>query len=99
MEIVASDSGRRRAVAREAEYWSIGVPEVWRVDIERELLTVLRPKNDSGYEASFQASRGVVRSRKIRGLELLTEWLWMPQAKRPPVAGIVQKLLRRHKRS
>jgi Uma2 family endonuclease len=96
-EIVASDSGRRRAIAREAEYGSLGVPEIWRIDIPRQLLTVLR-LNNGVYTPVFQGSRGLVRSTKIRGLELKAEWLWRSEDKRPAAIKVVQRLLQRRKR-
>lgn len=94
-EIVASDSGRRRAVQREAEYAKLGVLEVWRIDIPRRLLTVLRLKNGAGYEPAFQSSRGVAKSSRIRGLELRAEWLWLSEDKRPAAIEVVERLLKR----
>lgn len=96
-EIVASESGRRRAIAREAEYSALGVPEIWRIDIPRQFLTVLRLDNGGGYTPVFQASRGLVKSHKIRGLELRAEWLWMAEEKRPAVISVLQRLMRRAK--
>jgi Uma2 family endonuclease len=93
-EIVASDSGRRRAIAREVEYAKLGVPELWRIDIPRRLLTVLR-SSGGGLEQVFQAGHGLIKSAKIRGLQLRVEWLWMPESERPPVINVVQRLLRR----
>ena len=96
-EIVASDSALRRAIAREAEYGSLGVPEIWRTDIPRQLLTILRLGNGV-YTPVFQATRGVASSAKIRGLQIRAEWLWMPEDKRPAAIQIVGRLLRRLKR-
>jgi Uma2 family endonuclease len=93
-EIVASDSGRRRAIAREAEYAKLRVQEVWRIDIPRQLLTVLRLKDGTGYEPAFQASRGVAKSSRIRGLELRAEWLWLSEDKRPAAIDVVQRRLK-----
>ena len=96
-EIVASESGRRRAVAREVDYVSLGVPEVWRVDIPRQLLTVQRRDTSGGFKPEFQGTRGLLKSVRIRGLELRAEWLWMREEKRPAVISVVQRFIRRAK--
>mgnify|MGYP001572713498 CR=1 FL=1 len=98
-EIVASDSGRRRAVSREAEYETLGVAELWRVDVPRQMLTVLRLDSKGQYRTFFQAGHGRVASMQIRGLAIRAEWLWLPEDERPAVTSIVARLLRSRKNS
>ena len=98
-EIVASDSGRRRAVSREAEYEPLGVAELWRVDVPRRTLTVLRLNSKGQYRTVFQAGRGRVASTQIRGLAVRAEWLWLPEDERPAVTSIIARLLRSRKNS
>ena len=98
-EIVASDSGRRRAVSREAEYETLGVAELWRVDVPRQTLTVLRLDSKGQYQTAFQTGRGRVASQQIRGLAIRAEWLWVPEDERPAVTDIIARLLRSGKKS
>lgn len=98
-EIVASDSGRLRAVSREAEYETLGVAELWRVDVPRQTLTVLRLDSKGQYRTVFQAGRGRVASTQIRGLTIRAEWLWLPEDERPAVTSIIARLLRSRKNS
>jgi len=98
-EIVASDSGRRRAVSREAEYETLGVAELWRVDVPRQTLTVLRLDSKREYRTVFQAGRGKVVSTQIHGFAIRAEWLWLPEDDRPAVTTIIARLLRLRKNS
>jgi Uma2 family endonuclease len=92
-EIVASDSGRRRTISREAEYEALGVSELWRVDIPRQTLTVLRLSSSGEYQVRFQASRGKVTSSRIRGFAIQAEWLWIAEYERPPATKVVARLV------
>jgi len=78
-------------LAKEADYKSIGVPEIWLVDLQRKQVRVLR-KGKEGYEEKVM-KRGVLRSEVIEGFWLKVEWLFKRPL--PNVIEALQKVLGR----
>jgi len=76
-------------LAKEADYRSIGVPEIWFVDQQRKQVRVLR-KGREGYEEKLMR-KGVLRSEVIEGLWLNIGWLFKRPL--PDELGTLQKLL------
>ena len=61
-------------LAKEADYKSIGVLEIWFVDQQRRQVRVLR-KGREGYEEKVM-KRGVLRSEVVEGFWVKVEWLF-----------------------
>jgi Uma2 family endonuclease len=93
VEIGASDSARREAVAKQPQYERLGVAEIWKVDVARRKLTIRRKVRASAYETVFEGAAGNVQPERIPGLVFQVRWFWMSEAKRPSVHRVVTKLL------
>jgi len=78
-------------LAKEADYRSIGVPEIWFVDQQRKQVRVLK-KGKEGYEEKVM-KRGVLRSEVVEGFWLNVEWLFKRPL--PNVIDALQKILGR----
>jgi len=76
-------------LAKEADYKSIGVPEIWLVDLQRKQVRVLR-KGKEGYEEKVM-KRGVLKSEVIEGFWVKVEWLFKKPL--PDELETLQKLL------
>jgi Uncharacterized protein conserved in cyanobacteria, COG4636 len=61
-------------LAKEADYKSIGVLEIWFVDQQRRQVRVLR-KGKEGYEEKVKR-RGVLKSEVVEGFWVKVEWLF-----------------------
>jgi len=75
--------------ALEADYRSIGVPELWLVDPQARLVRVVR-QTESGYEA-FEQSEGRLESVAIPGFWLETVWLFF-DTPRPAAIEVLKQL-------
>ncbi|MBI3465310.1 MAG: Uma2 family endonuclease [Planctomycetes bacterium] len=93
VEIVASDSGRREAVAKQPQYERLGVPEIWRIDIVRHKLTIIRRTSTGEYQTCFQGASGEFAPDALPGLELKVKWFRMTEDRRPSVHRVVSRLL------
>jgi Uma2 family endonuclease len=78
-------------LAKEADYKSIGVLEIWFVDQQRRQVRVLR-KGKEGYEEKVM-KRGVLRSEVVEGFWVKFEWLFKRPL--PNVIDALQKILGR----
>ncbi|MFA0736424.1 MAG: hypothetical protein OGMRLDGQ_002924 [Candidatus Fervidibacter sp.] len=78
-------------LAKEADYKSIGVLEIWFVDQQRRQVRVLR-KGKEGYEEKVM-KRGVLRSEIVEGFWVKVEWLFKKPL--PNVIDALQKILGR----
>jgi len=78
-------------LAKEADYKSIGVLEIWFVDQQRRQVRVLR-KGKEGYEEKVM-KRGVLRSEIVEGFWVNVEWLFKRPL--PNVIDALQKILGR----
>jgi Uma2 family endonuclease len=78
-------------LAKEADYKSIGVLEIWFVDQQRRQVRVLR-KGKEGYEERVM-KRGVLRSEVVEGFWVNVEWLFKKPL--PNVIDALQKILGR----
>jgi Uma2 family endonuclease len=78
-------------LAKEADYKSIGVLEIWFVDQQRRQVRVLR-KGREGYEEKVM-KRGVLRSEVVEGFWVKVEWLFKRPL--PNVIDALQKILGR----
>ncbi len=61
-------------LAKEADYRSIGVPEIWFIDQQRRQVRVLR-KGREGYEEKVMR-KGVLKSEVVEGFWVKVEWLF-----------------------
>ncbi|MEZ8218854.1 Endonuclease, Uma2 family (restriction endonuclease fold) [Candidatus Fervidibacteria bacterium JGI MDM2 SSWTFF-3-K9] len=61
-------------LAKEADYRSIGVPEIWLVDLQRKQVRVLK-KGREGYEEKVMR-KGVLKSEVVEGFWLNVKWLF-----------------------
>ena len=75
--------------ALEADYRSIGVPELWLVDPQARLVRVVC-QTESGYEA-FEQSEGRLESVAIPGFWLETVWLFF-DTPRPAAIEVLKQL-------
>ena len=78
-------------LAKEADYRSIGVPEIWFIDQQRKQVRVLR-KGKEGYEEKVMR-KGVLRSEVVEGFWINVEWLFKRPL--PNVIDALQKILGR----
>ena len=78
-------------LAKEADYKSIGVPEIWLVDLQRKQVRVLK-KGKEGYEEKVMR-KGVLRSEVVEGFWINVEWLFKRPL--PNVIDALQKILGR----
>ena len=78
-------------LAKEADYKSIGVLEIWFVDQQRRQVRVLR-KGKEGYEEKVM-KKGVLRSEVVEGFWVNVEWLFKKPL--PNVIDALQKILGR----
>jgi len=76
-------------MAKEADYRTIGVQEIWFVDLQRKQVRVLRRRGDRYDEQVMR--RGVLRSEVVEGFWLKVEWLFKRPL--PDELGTLQKLL------
>jgi len=76
-------------LAKEADYRSIGVPEIWFIDQQRKQVRVLR-KGKEGYEEKVMR-KGVLRSEVVEGFWVKVEWLFKKPL--PDELETLQKLL------
>jgi len=76
-------------LAKEADYRSIGVPEIWFVDQQRKQVRVLK-KGREGYEEKVMR-KGVLRSEVVEGFWLNVKWLFKRPL--PDELKTLQKLL------
>ena len=61
-------------LAKEADYRSIGVPEIWFIDQQRKQVRVLK-KGREGYEEKVMR-KGVLKSEVVEGFWLNVKWLF-----------------------
>jgi Uma2 family endonuclease len=78
-------------LAKEADYKSIGVLEIWFVDQQRRQVRVLR-KGREGYEEKVM-KKGVLKSEVVEGFWVNVEWLFKRPL--PNVIDALQKILGR----
>jgi Uma2 family endonuclease len=78
-------------LAKEADYKSIGVLEIWFVDQQRRQVRVLR-KGREGYEERVM-KKGVLKSEVVEGFWVKVEWLFKKPL--PNVIDALQKILGR----
>jgi len=76
-------------LAKEADYRSIGVPEIWFIDLQRKQVRVLK-KGREGYEEKVMR-KGVLRSEVVEGFWLNVKWLFKRPL--PDELKTLQKLL------
>jgi len=76
-------------LAKEADYRSIGVPEIWFIDQQRKQVRVLK-KGREGYEEKVMR-KGVLRSEVVEGFWLNVKWLFKRPL--PDELKTLQKLL------
>jgi Uma2 family endonuclease len=93
MEIVASDAGRQRAIAKMIRYAQFSVPEFWYIDLPRQFARLCHLADDGQYAATAEGNRCVMASRVVPGFSVRARWLWSEPGKFPSVFAIVQELL------
>jgi len=89
VEILSPTDKPSDIIALEADYRSIGVREIWLVDLPKKRVKVLR-KRRKGYDEEVLAE-GVLVSEVVKGFWLRVEWLFAQ--KRPKVLDVLKQLL------
>ena len=89
VEILSPTDTPSRLLALEADYRSIGVPEMWFVDLTKKQVRVLW-RRDGDYEVRVMR-KGILRSKVIDGFWLRIEWLF--QKPLPNAWETAQRLL------
>lgn len=90
MEIVSPDSIDRDYHKKRRQYERAGVPEYWIIDeIEKKVL-LLRLDAHGKYR-EVRLTRGIMRSRVLKGFWLDTKWLW--QTPLPDVISTLKKIV------
>ena len=87
IEIRSPGDRPHHIIELEADYRSIGVPEIWFLDIKRKQARVLLKSN--GYRETIIQS-GVLESQTMAGLRLPVEWLF--QEPRPKIREALAKM-------
>ena len=90
IEIVSPGDRPADLVALEADYRSVGVPEIWFVDQEKQQIRVLCKREEDYAEQLLQ--QGVMRSEVVEGFWLDVTWLFIPPL--PGELEILMQLLR-----
>ncbi len=95
VEIVDSDASRRHAVEKQAQYETLGVPELWIIDLPRRELRhfVLE---EGRYRQLPVDPAGEVGARQIPGLRLRVSWLF-DRSSAPSSFRVVSDLLEQAK--
>jgi Uma2 family endonuclease len=89
VEIVSPNDRTSYLVAREADYRSIGVPEIWFIDLPKQSLRLLF-KREENYEEAVLTS-GLLHSEALQGFAINVEWLLAEP--RPAVRETVDSLI------
>lgn len=89
VEIISPTDRPSDIIALETDYRSIGVREIWIIDLPQKRVKVLRKRGKVYLEEVL--TEGVLRSKVIKGFWLRVEWLFM--AKRPKVLDVLNNLL------
>ncbi len=89
LEIRSPGDRPSRWVELEADYRSLGVPEIWFIDPQGKKVRVLR-KEGEGYRTEI-VKRGFLRSKSVSGFWLRVDWLW--QSLRPKETEVLAELL------
>ncbi len=89
VEIISPSDKPSDIIALEADYRTIGVREIWLIDLPRKQVKVLR-KRRKGYDEDF-LTEGVLASEVIKNFWLRVEWLFAE--KRPKVLDVLKQLL------
>lgn len=89
VEILSPTDKPSDIIALEADYRSIGVREIWLIDLLRKQVKVLK-KRRKGYSEEV-LTEGILASEVIKGFWLLVEWLFAE--KRPKVLDVLKELL------
>jgi len=90
VEIISPTDRPSDIIALEADYRSIGVREIWFVDLPKRQVKVLR-KRRRGY-AEEVLTEGVLNSEVVKGFWLKVEWLFAE--KRPKVLDVLAEILK-----
>jgi len=91
IEILSPTDRPSDILARKLDYRSIGVREIWFVDLPNKRLRVLRKRGRSYREEVL--TEGVMRSSVLKGFWVRVEWLFSPR--RPKAAEVLRQLLGR----
>lgn len=76
-EITSPESAERDRTAKWQAYQTEGIPEYWRIDPDRQQLTLYHLDADGHYQPA-PPSEGKFVSAQIQGFYLRPEWLWAP---------------------
>jgi Uma2 family endonuclease len=93
MEIIRSNSSRSRALAKVARYEQFGVPELWVIDLPRQLARILVRNEKGEYQEAFNGRRGVLSSEVVPGFAVRARWLWAGAHALPNPFKILQELI------
>ncbi|HZO88290.1 MAG TPA: Uma2 family endonuclease [Chthonomonadaceae bacterium] len=89
VEIVSPSDRPSNITALETDYRSLGVSEIWLIDLPRRRVRVLR-RRDGDYTEE-ERTTGLLSSEAIEGFRLEIEWLWTEP--RPAVRATLAQLL------
>ncbi|MCS7185341.1 MAG: Uma2 family endonuclease [Armatimonadetes bacterium] len=94
VEIISPTDKPSDIIALEADYRTIGVREIWLIDLPKKQVKVLR-KRRKGYDEKV-LTEGALVSDVIEGFWLRVEWLFA--VKRPKFLDVLKELLRETER-
>lgn len=75
--------------ALEAEYRTIGVPELWFIDPKKHRVRILT-KGEAGYSEQI-VTTGMLASSAVAGFSIDCEWLWTED--RPDVLNLLRQMV------
>jgi Uma2 family endonuclease len=88
VEIASPASRHTDRFVKYEEYETVGVPEYWLIDPDRQYAEFFQRDAAGLYRVAFSGSEGVYRSRVLEGFWLQVEWLWT----RPPLWETLKRL-------
>jgi Uma2 family endonuclease len=91
IEILSPTDRPSDIFARELDYRSIGVREIWFVDLPNKRVRILRKRGKSYREEVL--TEGVAKSSVLKGFWVRVEWLFSPH--RPKAIEVLRQLLGR----
>ena len=88
VEIASPASRHTDRFVKYEEYETVGVPEYWLIDPDRQYAEFFQRDAAGLYRVAFSGAEGVYRSRVLEGFWLEVEWLWT----RPPLWEVLKRL-------
>ena len=98
VEIVSPGDCKIEIITKQAQYETIGVPELWLLDLRHERATILRLNRQRRYDVFFTGASGLIEPMSVPGFTVKVEWFWRESGARPNPLALVNSLVKKAKR-